>query len=177
MFRIIIISFSSIEAHISFAEMHMAACLLLIIPREKKEPCYKDNTENSRFLLRFFFHCTNCSLKSCIKLTRKNIILTMKRTYKNEASTMHSFVMEIFIFFVVHLSVGPNFSPFLSPSLLMFLPWLCKYVYLFSCNIFISSLEVCSVLCSKWDCLLSWRVFCSTRLSKSFKQICRLSLS
>lgn len=120
-------------------------------------------------ILRFVYLHVHCaqnyySLKSCIKLTKN---LTCLDTKKNEVSTMHSFIMKIFIIC------------FLSSSLFS-LAHLCFDVLpvsFFVHNFYsFSTQRRCCILCSS---LLAFVLSCSllNMLSKSFKQICRLSFA
>lgn len=111
-------------------------------------------------------HKTN---KKNLNIVDGTTTITTTKTHRNEVSTMHSFIMKIFIFFSAH--------DFIPSTQFLWCFSLCVCVYVsFLFVIFSFHFQDLAVLCSKRDCLCLGLVFCSMLLSKSFKQICGLSL-
>lgn len=87
-FRIIIIisSFSSIKAQTFSLECTWQLALFLLFEQEKRNQAINIIPKTQDFDFSFFFYC-NCSLKSCIKLTKKLNIddetFTKNRSFNN----------------------------------------------------------------------------------------------
>lgn len=108
-FRIIIIIsfFSSIKAQTFSLECTWQLALFLLFEQEKRNQAINIIPKNQDFNFTFFFYCANCSLKSCIKLTKK-LNIDEETFTKNRSFNNAFFCDENFHIFFPSLSGWPD---------------------------------------------------------------------